>query len=149
MLDRDFDRLLEQAVFTVLENMFFSSPLGRADAESSATDLEAGLRFRGPFSGTFIVRISAAGVRTLAAGFLGEEEDALTPAQPGQVVCELANMLCGWLISNLEDERFVLEPPELNSTGSQTVPSAPPAAQRSFAIENGILTVSLHETVPA
>lgn len=149
MPDRDFDRFLEQAVSAVLENMFFTAHLGAADAESGADDLEASLSFRGPLSGNLTVRISQPAARTLAAGFLGEDEDALTAAQPGQVVCEMANMLCGWLISHLEDERFFLDPPELISAEGRKLSCDPPTAQRSFAIEAGILTVSLQLVVPA
>lgn len=149
MLDQDLDGLLEQAVCTVLENMFFTTPLGPANPEAGGAVLDACLNFRGPISGTLAVRISEAGARTLAAGFLGENENALSASQPGQIVCELANMLCGRLISSLEEDCFVLEPPELLPAGRPEVLDVPPTAQRSFAIENGILTVSLHTTVPA
>ncbi len=77
----------------VLEKMLFTAHLGPADAEAGRAFLESNLGFCGPLSGTLAVRVSEAAARTLAAGFLGEEEDALTAAQPGQVVCETANML--------------------------------------------------------
>lgn len=149
MLDHDFEELLEQAVIAVLENMFFTAPAGPVGPHPAAPVVEARLGFHGPLSGTLTVRVSQDAARTLAAAFLGEDEGALSAALPGQVVCELANILCGRLISNLEEERFVLEPPELIPAGRQQNLGVPLTAQRSFAIENGILTVSLHAIVPA
>jgi hypothetical protein len=92
------------------------------------------------------VGLSAASARLLAAGFLGEDEEALTASQPGEVVCELANMLCGSFVSGLEgEEKFELGSPELTADGEKT-PEAetPPAVRQSYQLENGILTVTVH-----
>jgi hypothetical protein len=83
----------------------------------------------------------------LAASFLGEDEAMLTEAQPCQTVCELANLVCGSLVSKLEnEERFDLEVPQLVPVGSAAAvaPDAPPATRQSFELENGILTVTLY-----
>jgi CheY-specific phosphatase CheX len=125
--------------------MFFSAPLGPAEPKAGAQVLEARLAFHGRPSGTLNVRLSEASARLLAAGFLGEDEETLTDSQPGQVVCELANMLCGSLVSKLENEEsFDLSVPELLADG-QAAPDAetPPEARQSFELENGILTVTL------
>jgi len=146
MTGRNFDQLLSGAVDAVLETMFFAASLGPAESEIGADFLEARLAFRGNPSGTLGVRLSAASARLLAAGFLGEDEETLTDLQLGQVVCELANMLCGSLVSKLEDqESFALASPELVPAASENAASsqAPPTARQSFELENGIITITL------
>lgn len=144
MCEQNFDQLLSGVVEAVLETMFFCTPLGPAEPETGAAVLEARLAFHGHPSGTLGLRISAPSARILAASFLGEEEEMLTDTQPGQVVCELANMFCGALVSKLEsDESFDLTSPELVPARSD-VPESPAVARHSFELENGILTVTLH-----
>jgi hypothetical protein len=146
MIERNFDQLLSGAVDAVLETMFFAVSMGPAEPETGPEVLEARLAFRGNPSGTLGVRLSAASARLFAAGFLGEDEETLTDSQPGQVVCELANMLCGSLVSKLEDEEsFALASPELVPAASETAAGsqALPTARQSFELENGIITVTL------
>ena len=157
MSERNYDELVSGTVDTVLETMFFSTPLGPAEPETGAAVREARVAFHGRPSGALGVRLSAASARILAAGFLGEEEESLTESQPGEVVCELANMLCGSLVSKLEsEESFDLAAPELVDAGSDVPGSLPVTRQsaqaasvarafsKSFELENGILTVTLH-----
>ena len=146
MNERNFDRLLAETVNAVLETMFFSAPLGPAEPETGGAALEARLAFQGSPSGTLAVRLSEPGARLLASGFLGEDEEMLTDAQLGQVVCELANMLCGSLVSKLESEvHFDLAPPDLVTAGCvpASIGELPPTARQSFALDSGNLTVTL------
>jgi len=144
MIEQDFDRLLSGAVDSVLETMFYSAALGPAEPEIGTGVLEARLAFRGRPSGTLSVCLSESTARQLAAGFLGEEEDALTDSQPGEMVCELANMLCGSLVSTLATEgRFDLTSPELVPAGTPAASPDQPLARQSFELESGILTVTL------
>lgn len=147
MSEQKFDQLLSGTVDTVLETMFFAQTLGPAEPESGTAVVEARLAFYGRPSGTLCVCLSEASARELAAGFLGEDEEMLKDSQPGEVVCELANMLCGSLVSKLEtEESFALGSPELVQPGSVPAPDsdAIPAARKSFELENGIMTVTLH-----
>lgn len=147
MTEPNFDCLLSGAVDSVLERMFFSAAWGPAERETDGAVLESRLAFHGRPSGTFSVCLSEPAARLMAAGFLGEDEDALTDAQTGQVVCELANMLCGSLVSKLESkESFDLGSPELVPFGNDIVAGcgAAAAACQSFELEGGILTVTLH-----
>ncbi len=147
MTDLNFDQLLSATVDSVLETMFFSAVWGPAEPETSGAVLESRLAFHGRPCGTFALCLSEPAARLLAAGFLGEDVETLTGSQTSQVVCELANMLCGSLVSKLEsDESFDLAPPVLFPFGSETAdgPGAPIAARQSFEIEGGILTVTLH-----
>jgi hypothetical protein len=77
---------------------------------------------------------------------MGEDEEALTDSQPREVVCELANMLCGSFVSGLEgEENFELASPELAGGGEETAEAeTPPAARQSYQLENGVLTVTVH-----
>lgn len=147
MTEPDYNQLLSAAVDSVLERMFFSATWGPADPETGGAVLQSRLTFHGHPSGTFTLCLSEPSARLLAAGFLGEDEATLSDAQAGQVVCELANMLCGSLVSKLQsDESFDLASPELVPSGSGIVTGhdAPPAARQSFELEGGILSVTVH-----
>ena len=147
MTELRFDQLLSTTVDSVLQTMFFSVIWGPAEPETNGAVLESRLAFRGHPSGTFDVCLSEPSARLLAAAFLGEDEESLTDSQTGQVVCELANMLCGSLVSSLQtDGSFELDSPELVVSGSEAVVDCkePPAARQSFALDVGILTVTLH-----
>jgi hypothetical protein len=81
--------------------------------------------------------------RVVGAGFLGREEAEVSDAQAGEVVCELANMICGSVLSRLESEAtFQITHPELT-------PSEPGAgfdgagACRWFDLGDGLLITSL------
>ena len=144
MPEQNYDELVSGAVDTVLETMFFSMSLGRAEPETGASVVKARVAFHGRLCGALGVSLSGATARILAAGFLGEDEQSLTDAQSGEVVCELANMLCGSLVSRIEsEESFDLTSPELVRTGDDFLESCP-VARQSFEVENGILTVTLH-----
>src|SRR5271165_5274170 len=126
MSEQNYDQLLAGAVDDVLETMFFSAPFGPAEPETGTEVLAARVAFHGRPSGALGVRLSAASARILAAGFLGEDEETLADAQPGEVVCELANMLCGSLVSKIEsEESFDLASPELVPIGSDVLESLP------------------------
>jgi CheY-specific phosphatase CheX len=147
MIEQNFDHLISEAVGTVLETMFFTAPLGPAEAVSDGPVLEARVSFQGIYCGTLSVRLSEAGARILAAGFLGEDEDLLTDSESSQAVCELANMLCGMLVSTLATQgSFDLAAPELITAADQSDSGDEYylAAQQSCALEKGALTVTLH-----
>jgi CheY-specific phosphatase CheX len=149
MHNQDYESLLAPAVDAVLETMFFSQSLGPSDPDPGAANLKVRVPFSGEFSGILEVRISHASAPSLAASFLGESEESLTESQTAQVICELANMLCGWIVSKPGPQGcFDLGSPELLSTGCEQ-PVGIPACQQSFAVENGTLTVSLYSSVPA
>lgn len=146
MTDLDFNQLLSTSVDSVLETMFFSVVSGPAEPEINGAVLRARVSFRGRPSGTFGMCLSAPTATLLAASFLGEDEQTLTESQTGQVMCEMANMLCGALLSRLQSEEiFDLGTPELMPSLSEVVANSvmPHEARRSFALEGGILTVNL------
>ena len=90
---------VERAVERVLENMCFTTILGPAHAGEAQSTLEHGARvaFRGKSSGAVLVGLSHAGAHVLASGFLGE--DNVDETQTGEFTAELANMICGAIVS--------------------------------------------------
>jgi CheY-specific phosphatase CheX len=146
MTEQTYDRLISEAVDTVLETMFFTAPLGPAEMVSEGPVLEGRVSFVGIPSGVLSVRLSEASARTLTAGFLGKDEGLQTCSESNQVVCELANMLCGMLVSKLETKgTFDLAAPELITVAGQSDSGNEYcfAAQQSCALEDGALTVTL------
>jgi len=140
---------LASAVEEVLETMCFAGVLASAEgsappeADGVEPALAAELRFQGNPSGGFRVGASMRLARVVGAGFLGREEMEVTDTQAGEVVCELANMICGSVLSRLESEAaFQISHPELTPPG-QGASCAVAAASRWFDLGDGILTVSL------
>jgi CheY-specific phosphatase CheX len=116
MRELDLVQHLRPAFTEVLETMFFTSIL-----DTCSTGVPVGipavssrLTFRGDPSGVFEIGITEHAARCLAASFLGEDERELSESKAGDVVCELANMLCGSVLSRIEaDFHFDLSHPEI------------------------------------
>ncbi len=148
------------AVEEVLETMCFTSVLASGEgpapvpeenaaaANPVAPPCTAELRFEGNPSGGCRVSVSRKLARIVGAGFLGLDETEVSDSQTEEVVCELANMIRGSLLSRLEsDATFRIAHPEL--TAVERVPAFEgAAASRWFDLGDGILTVSL-ELQPA
>lgn len=141
--------ILATAAREVLETMFFAELAEGSEWPEGLDEpqLCARARFRGSPSGTFCLRISAETARTMAADFLGaEDEQELSDAQVGDVVCELANMICGSVLSRLENEAgFEIFRPALVSGGQgrSAGQDGSPAVSRIFELANGRLEISL------
>lgn len=145
MPEIDLLELTTETVTSVLETMFFTAPLDLAEEVCGENGIEARVAFHGAPSGIFHLRISASGARLIAAAFLGKVEDSLGQAETEQVVCELANMVCGSMVSRLESDRsFDLAVPELVPAGALGSCLVPVAARQSFELECGTLTLVLH-----
>jgi len=114
----DLITVVPECCAEVLESMYFTSVLEASShftplPVSQADLLAFGLRFRGVVHGSFGLSIGAAMARSLAANFLGEEEDTLSEVEVAEVVGELTNMLCGSIVSRIEGTtKFALSHPE-------------------------------------
>jgi CheY-specific phosphatase CheX len=139
----ELDQMLLDSAVEVLETMFFTAVAGDAAPEdSTAPRISARLTFRGNRPGTFGVRVPRETGRRIAASFLGQEEESLSESQIGEVICELANMLCGSVLSRLEkDTRFELALPEI-APQDAGCPDAPTAC-RLLELEDGTLAMWL------
>ena len=135
MLVNEREQLLSDAATEVLETMFFATLADEpVPNPPEAPWISAGLTFQGRRAGRFGVRTPLETTRKLTASVLGLEEDALTEAQTDQVICELANMVCGSALSRLEGEaRFDLRHPEIN-------PAEPAGDKEGRVVRNTITT---------
>lgn len=82
--------------------MFFIQCLGEPLESVSEPEIVAHLTFEGDPSGALTLSVTAGAARSVAADFLGAEEPDLSEQQIGDVVCELANMICGSVLSRVE-----------------------------------------------
>jgi CheY-specific phosphatase CheX len=139
----EMNQMLGDSAAEVLERMFFASLADECESVDVAGEpwISASLVFRGDPPGKFGVRAPRSTGRKVAASFLGLEEDTVTEAQTGEVICELANMVCGSVLSGLESEtRFELSHPEVEPTGDGT---ARATASRVLELEEGPVAVWL------
>ena len=142
MTASDFTGLVPECCSEVLDAMYFTTMLGSEVRESLPEELAGrissddaplsfSLRFVGDISGRFGVSLDHSTARSLAANFLGEDEADASSGTVAEVVGELANMLCGSVMSRVEgDNKFVLSHPE---------PASPP----SFSSADDLLVSAL------
>ncbi len=104
---------LAASLENVLEKMFFAPSAAEERASPAGPTYSVRLSFDGDLRGRLTLRIGAAAAHSIAADFLGEEETALTARQVKEVVCELANIVCGSMLSRIEKSgEFRLGAPE-------------------------------------
>jgi len=111
---------LRQSLDEVLDKMFFVCPLGEAEPapEDGAPAIVARLAFEGEPSGSLTLRLTEQAAHSIAADFLGEDEESLTGQRTGEVVCEMANMICGSVLSRVESlTAFRLAEPRILTIG--------------------------------
>jgi CheY-specific phosphatase CheX len=134
---------LANAVREVLETMFFTCVYAETPGGECAARIEARLPFSGGRTGEFRLGISPEAARTIAAGFLGaEDESQIGATQIGDVVCEVTNMVCGSLLSRLgADLAFDLQPPALAAPGAED--GGPACRLRTFDLGSGALTAGI------
>ena len=153
MPERAFQSALRDAVQEVLEKMFFVEPIEEPPVEAASPNGELAVRlaFEGLPSGTLTLRVSNSAARQIAADFLGEDESGLSPAKVEEVVRELANMICGSVLSRVESTAtFRLAPPRL--LVAEERPDRRDGADRravhAVAIGTGTLTASVEMRDP-
>lgn len=101
--------------------MFFIRSVETGQESAPEPEIVAHLTFKGEPSGSLTLSVAAGAARSVAADFLGEEEPALSEQQIGEVVCELANMICGSVLSRVESAiTFQLATPRIVASASAT-----------------------------
>ena len=150
MLENAVHQLLSESAQKALETMFFTAP-DRVSAEPQRPAgklIAASLTFRGVAPGRFRIVVSDSVARTLAANFLGSDDEArLRPGQVAGVVGELANMICGAVLSELEtNANFDLSGPEsihfgAGEPGPDFTAGSPSICR--FEIDGGALVIFL------
>ena len=127
--------------------MFFVCPLGEAPAGEGAVtgpEVAARLMFEGQPSGSLTLRLTSTAARSIAADFLGEEPDTLPDRRIEEVVCEMANVICGSFLSRVESATtFRLATPRIVASSEDRI--APPGAiVHAVEISNGALSVMVN-----
>jgi CheY-specific phosphatase CheX len=100
----------------VLDTMYFTTVLDATPEESLDAlypgDFAFALEFRGDVSGSFGVHLDYSTAYSLASNFLGEDSGELKSSEVAEVIGELANMLCGSVMSRVPStHKFALSHP--------------------------------------
>ncbi|MBV8728817.1 MAG: chemotaxis protein CheX [Acidobacteriia bacterium] len=150
MSDQALAGVLAGCTEEVLEQMFFVRPFDddpNSSDSPSCPHLMAEVDFTGEPSGHLMLSLSSRAARSIAADFLAEDERVLSEQQIGEVVCELANIICGSVLTRVESRTlFRLASPKLVSVGLQ--PLSHSAAVQSLNLWNGNLTVAISTESP-
>jgi len=142
MTDESVAESLAAAAGDVLETMFFSSVIGETPVSAATADgIAARLVFSGARAGAFTLRLTGGAAQVIAANFLAEETNEPTRQQVQEVVCELANMMCGSVLSRLDrGAHFDLGQPAMVDA---TELATPEAVSRAFDIGDGEVAMFL------
>ena len=90
----------------ILETMFFTGVVSAVEQDSRPVAFPKSVCFQGPPDGKLCVCMQPEAIQALAAGFLGVEPAEVTAAQCEQVTGELANMICGSVLSRCAPHSF-------------------------------------------
>ena len=141
------EEVLETMCFTLLlSSSALSGPEAAVPGAGFSNPVTAVLQFEGSPSGEFRLSVPLTVARGVGSGFLGREPGEVSDCQAGEVVCELANMFCGSVLSRLEAETiFHLSHPELAHPELMPAVPAPDgnAVSRLFELEDGFFAASL------
>jgi CheY-specific phosphatase CheX len=138
---------LEAAVGDVLETMCFTSVLASSEKAIAAGEAEAAftaeLHFEGNATGGFRLAIPVKLARLVGSCFLGRDEAEISDCQAGEVVCELANMICGSVLSRMDSKAiFHITHPEVTVSEAAAGFDAT-ACRRWFDLGDGVLITSV------
>src|ERR1017187_5958667 len=142
--DTTIHTALSSAVAEVLDCMFFLEVLGEiAEPPPRDETVTVQVSFEGDPPGHFQMRIGRPAANAVAADFLGEDLESLSARQSADVTLELANMICGAVLSRIESRAvFRLGSPQIvaDDTGKRG-----PAEETRCTVETGIgaLTVAI------
>jgi CheY-specific phosphatase CheX len=137
----EFGAVVARVAAEVLETMFFEEAVPSACEHAwLARAVSAQLSFDGSHCGEFLLSVSPDTARSIAAGFLAVDPEEMSGTQTGEVILELANILCGALMSTLWPEsNLSLGTPELVSAGHRF----PEATHCCFSLPEGQVAVSV------
>jgi CheY-specific phosphatase CheX len=149
VIDAAFDSALRESAVEVLEKMFFISDVAVPvfECNCAAPEIAARLTFDGSSRGWLALRIGKLAARSIAADFLGEEVETLTDRQAEEMVCEMANMICGSVLSRTEsDATFRLASPLVVPIADWPEPQG--AVVHRVALAGGALTIFMKADIP-
>jgi CheY-specific phosphatase CheX len=138
----DLERMLEVATSEALETMCFFGVMGPTGQLTDGPEhISARMTFKGDAEGVFHSTLDTPAAWAIAANFLGEDESEISREQVDTVVCELANMICGSVLSSYKrDGHFELSTPEI----TQMEDSQPDeVVRRVFELETGCIGLAI------
>jgi CheY-specific phosphatase CheX len=150
MHEFDLKVALPRSVDEVLETMFFTVALGTMDGSAleNRQVWGASVAFEGNPSGSLSVLVTTGAARTIAADFLGIDAPNVTAQQTADVVCEMANMICGSVVSALESGAlFRLSSPRV-LTGYDPVTRSLDDAVYAIELADGAMMVAITTGAP-
>lgn len=131
------------AVNQAMEAMFFDAAAPVPDCgHGEAPDcITVCLWFHDAVDGEFMLTTPLATATALAANFMGLEPDDVDRSQAEQIVCELANIVCGSALSRLEPSTELrLSPPLVTPRACRPENGA---IYQQYQLLDGCLAVSL------
>jgi len=137
----EFTETLQRVSAEVLETMFFTEAVP-VECEHGwlASALSTRVDFDGSHSGEMWLALSEPAIPGIAGAFLGLDPDEAAAEQRSQVIQELANILCGAVLSSLWPEsQLQLEQPVLTTWGC----ASQGAWHACLALEEGMLAISI------
>jgi CheY-specific phosphatase CheX len=143
-----FEAALRDALTDVLHKMFFigaldgTPPSGAGREFDPLAELAARVHFHGEPSGDLLLVLNRQAARGIAADFLGENGSCLTGREVEEVFCELANMICGAVLSRVESAAtFQLASPVIEQRADN--PSRSETAKCVFPVGDAELTARI------
>jgi CheY-specific phosphatase CheX len=138
---------MAESVQEVLEKMFFVDLVRPLAGDPLLNGIAAELNFEGDPPGSFHLVLDLAAAESAASGFLGVEPEDLTRERLNEVVCELANMICGSVLSRTESSAtFRLSKP--GSVAVADFPSSPAEASFQASVGEGRLRAEIRMERP-
>ena len=135
---------LSGAVADVLERMFFLEGLSEApEPPPGAETVSVRVAFDGNPPGCFEMRLAREAADSIAADFLGEDRESLSEQQSTDVTLELANMICGAVLSRIESNAaFRLGAPQIVA-GEGGLQGSKEETRYTVETGNGTLTAAI------
>jgi CheY-specific phosphatase CheX len=122
MIETSVHQVVSESAQEVLETMFFAIPdsVSMDSGRPTGELIAASLTFRGATPGRFGLVVSDRVARTLAENFTGCDDPGLLPAaETAGIISELANMVCGAVLSKLQSNAtFDLGAPQATYVGA-------------------------------
>jgi CheY-specific phosphatase CheX len=145
--------VLAHSAEEVLETMFFTQVVGRRPLHEEATQEKPFLAVRLCFlgggdssaqpGGHLDIEVSREGAQWIASSFLAADDGSVPQHRVADVICELTNVVCGNVMSNIASESgFSMLSPEVIRGSTIEWPHAV-RYEESFQLERGWLTLRL------